>query len=125
MTKALKAIYRDWIAANVLEVDNKCAEATLAMLEVFPELTRVRGHYYDFALGERPHWWLTDPEGNIVDPTAAQFPSGGRGVYVPWDESQPEPTGRCPNCSELCYDGNYCCSPECSRSYAAYCLNPY
>ena len=67
----------------------RCAEATLAMAAVFPELTRVRGHYLCWVWGEREHWWLVEPNGEIVDPTADQFPSKGGGVYVPWDEASP------------------------------------
>lgn len=116
--------YADWIAVNVAEPYGKCAEVTLAMAEAFPELTRVRGHYYCFAWGERTHWWLTTREGTIVDPTASQFPSRGNGEYVELDASAPMPTGKCPNCSGLCYDGGYCCSDRCGAEYAAYCMNP-
>lgn len=116
--------YWEWIKANV-EDDGygQCREVTERMADAFPELTRVRGHYYCFAWGERQHWWLTDPDGRIVDPTAAQFPSKGAGHYEPWDESQPEPTGICPNCGEYVYDAGTCCSDSCSRAYLAYIEN--
>lgn len=117
--------YEAWIADNVVDPHNACREITLAMQEVFPELTRVRGHYYCPYTGERPHWWLVAPDGTIVDPTADQFPSKGSGVYVPWDESQPEPTGRCPNCGEYCYDGRELCSESCHRAYVAYCTGGF
>lgn len=116
--------YRAWIKDNVTETYGRCAEVTQQMAAAFPELTRVRGHYYCFAWGEREHWWLTTPDGEIIDPTAAQFPSRGRGHYEPWDESRPEPTGMCPNCGGYCYDGNTCCSDSCGLAYAAYCMNP-
>lgn len=105
----------DYVAAY-----GKCADVTEAMQAAFPELQRVRGHYYDAAWGERAHWWLVTPDGNIVDPTAKQFPTHGAGVYVPWEEGQEEPTGMCPNCGESCYGGRDCCSDECYRSHAAY-----
>ena len=73
---------------------------------------------------ERAHWWLTDPSGSVIDPTAAQFPSKGCCVYTPWEEGAPEPTGMCPNCGEHVYDGGTCCSDACGRAYAAYCMNP-
>ena len=116
--------YQEWIDEHYPDYESsygKCAEATLDMQKVFPELTRVRGHYYCSSWGEREHWWLTDKDGNIVDPTARQFPTKGHGVYDPWDESQPEPTGICPNCGEYCYNNDTCCSENCSREYAAYC----
>jgi hypothetical protein len=99
----------------------KCAEATLEMCATFPELTRRRGHYLCIVWGEREHWWCEAPDGTIVDPTRRQFPSQSGHAYRPWDESQPEPTGMCPNCGDLCYDGGYLCSRKCEVQYAAYC----
>jgi hypothetical protein len=122
----MKEEYRRWIADNVQgDGYGCCSEVTEAMAAAFPELTRVRGHYYCWVWGERTHWWLEDTENNIVDPTAAQFPSKGSGTYVPSDETQAEPTGRCPNCGGYVYDGSTCCSENCSIEYAAYCRNPW
>jgi hypothetical protein len=114
--------YDDWISENVDETYGKCAELTLEMQEAFPELTRVRGHYYCYVWGEREHWWLLDEE-TVVDPSADQFPSKGTGLYVPLDESQPEPTGKCPNCGDYCYTGKSLCSENCEISYLAYLNN--
>ena len=113
--------YNLWISENVNETYGKCAELTLKMQEAFPELTRVRGHYYCYTWGEREHWWLFDEENQqIVDPTVDQFPSKGIGEYMPLDESLPEPTGMCPNCGEYCFEGNSMCSENCEISYMAY-----
>ena len=77
----MKPEYRAWCAVHVgttaEDCYGRCAWATLAMQIAFPELIRVRGHYLCLIWGERDHWWLTTPEGEIVDPTAAQFPSKG------------------------------------------------
>ena len=75
--------YADWVLANV-EDDGygQCKEVTRQMAETFPELKRIRGHYYCWAWGERAHWWLADTNGTIIDPTAQQFPSKGKGEYV-------------------------------------------
>jgi hypothetical protein len=117
--------YATWIAANVKgDGYGQCAETTKAMADAFPELTRVRGHYFCWAWGEREHWWLTTSSNEIVDPTCKQFPSKGRGGYIPWDESRPQPTSICPNCSGHCFNDDYCCSESCERAYAAYCSNP-
>ena len=116
----MKAKYVAWIAAYVTETYGKCAKVTEAMQADFPELVRVRGHYYCLIWGVRSHWWLVDTDGEVVDPTAAQFPSGGRGVYVPWEEGTPEPTGVCPNCGGYVYTGDTCCSENCSMEYMAY-----
>jgi hypothetical protein len=122
----MHAKYLNWIGDNVKgDGYGQCREVTERMAADFPELIRVRGHYYDIAWGEREHWWLMTAEGDVVDPTARQFPTKGSGEYVPWDESRPEPTGICPNCGEYVYDGNTCCSDACSSAYCAYCMNPY
>ncbi len=117
------ALYNEWIQNNVTESYGTCKEVTLKMQEAFPELRRVRGHYYCAIWGERGHWWLIDENGNIVDPTKAQFPSKGIGHYDEWDESQKELTGICPNCGDYCYDGNSVCSEACHISYASYIMH--
>lgn len=120
MTDAARGAYTDWIAENVVGTGyGKCAEVTTAMAMMFPELTRVRGHYYCPWWGERAHWWLATPEGEIVDPTAAQFPSQGAGEYVPWREGDPQPTGKCLNCGEYAYHGDTFCSRLCADVTAA------
>ena len=115
----MKKEYREWIEESSFGRGD-CAEATIAMSEAFPELRRVRGHYYCVLLGERPHWWLVAPDGSVVDPTSVQFPSNGIGQYVEWDESQPEPTGKCPNCGGYCYDWRTVCSDTCGIEYVAF-----
>jgi len=118
----MDATYIQWIRKHV-DGDGygACREVTAAMADAFPELTRIRGHYYCPLWGERSHWWLIDASGNIVDPTVAQFPSKGTGEYVPWEEGAPEPTGKCPNCGGLCFNGDFCCSDNCHRAYVAFC----
>lgn len=116
--------YKKWIETNIKNDGfGQCKEATLQMKEFFPELTRIRGHYYCPIWGEREHWWLTTPQGEIVDPTAAQFPSKGIGHYEPWNESQQEPTGKCPNCGKYCYNGKTTCSDKCFEEYKFYLEN--
>lgn len=111
-------MYQEWIEANVQEGYGKCVELTLAMQEAFPELKRVRGHYHCWVWGAREHWWLTTPDGVVVDPTADQFPSQGLGEYVEWDGE--EPTGICWDCGEYCYEGREFCSERCQERYMAY-----
>lgn len=114
--------YKEWISANVVVAYGMCKEVTAAMAKDFPELRRVRGHYCCPFWGERQHWWLVTGAGEIVDPTAEQFPSKGMGEYVEWDESAPQPTGKCPNCGGYAYDYRTCCSDECHDEYSAYCM---
>ncbi len=115
--------YDEWIAANhptYESVYGRCAEATKKMVEAFPELKRVAGHYYDLAIGEREHWWCVAPDGSVVDPTAAQFPTKGRGVYAELDPDAPVPTGRCMDCGAYVYNCDTFCSPECEAATRRY-----
>lgn len=117
----MESKYANWIRDNVDASDcrNTCETKTREMVEAFPELQRVRGHYIDVIDGSRPHWWCKTEEGVIVDPTASQF--NPYGDYEEIDESLGELTGRCPNCSDgLCYDGAGVCSKKCHDEYVAY-----
>ena len=105
--------YLDWIKANVKETYGMCDSVTQAMAAAFPELERIRGHYHCHIWGERAHWWLVTDGGEIVDPTAEQFPSKGTGTYTPWAEGASEPTGICMNCGDYVYDGECFCSERC------------
>jgi len=125
--------YREWIEKNVdKNCLGQCSEITKKMEEEFPELIRVRGHFMCVHWGLRSHWWLIDPDGEIIDPTVVQFPTHQQGLmqdpptahYEPWDESREEPTGKYPNCGDYCYNGDYCCSEACDRAYCAYLNNP-
>src|SRR5688572_31601131 len=63
----------------------KCREMSEALCAEDSTLTLMRGHYMCPFWGEQPHWWCQKADGTVVDPTAAQFPSKGGGVYVPFD----------------------------------------
>lgn len=117
--------YLDWITIHVTNPLGTCASVTTTMRDAFPELVRVRGHYICPIWGPREHWWLKDSDGNVIDPTATQFPSRGTGDYKEWDNSQPEPTGRCPNCGGYCYNNSTCCSDKCGHEYAMYIRKSY
>lgn len=106
--------YSQWIKENYLNGGyGQCEEATQKMIEAFPELTRVRGHYYCIYWGKRAHWWCKTKDNIIIDPTVGQFPSNGDGYYEEWDETKDEPTGICMNCGDYCYEGRYFCSNRC------------
>jgi hypothetical protein len=114
--------YERWIQENVTgDGRGKCREWSFAMVTHFPELKLVRGHYHCSIVGERPHWWLVAQNGCIVDPTRNQFPSMGTDEYVPWDESQDEPTGICANCGKYNFRPDTCCSEKCGLEYAEFC----
>jgi hypothetical protein len=114
----IKAPYFAWMNAKNKGNDplNKCAEWTKEMQEAFPELQRVRGHVILNSGMERPHWWLTAPDGTILDPTSNQFCGsyyGGQWIvgYLPFDESKGEPKGKCMVCSADSWYESAACSP--------------
>lgn len=108
---------------EIMDVRGACLEATEAMKMHFPELRRVRGFVTLMDGSEHAHWWLVAPDGEIVDPTRAQF-DPAIALYDPLDESKPEPVGKCANCGELAYDEKLIpvCSEKCGIEYAAYCM---
>ena len=73
--------YVAWISENVSDPYGNCLKYCVAMQKVFPELRRVYGMYYCMTWGEREHFWCVDADNNVIDPTSAQFPSRGIGVY--------------------------------------------
>ncbi len=111
--------YQEWID-QVDETCGTCKTVTKKMAEEFPELRRVRGHYHCWIWGKRAHWWLIEPGDEVIDPTADQFPSKGQERYEEWDEGQPEPTGKCLNCGEYCYNGDQVCSERCHVDFLAH-----
>lgn len=127
------ASYDEWLNAKLSRESpfGKCAEWTEEAAGRFPHLTRVRGQVLLSNGWLRDHWWLTD-SGAILDPTASQFEQEyffgcSRIVeYLPRDESEPEPIGRCANCGEYCYPGAPCdmlCSDACERAYHTYVMS--
>jgi hypothetical protein len=113
--------YSDYIAGLGLTQQTaygKCKETCEEMLKHFPELTLRAGFYECPIWGRREHWWLTDPAGNLIDPTAVQFPSQGIGDYKSLEPDK-RPRGKCPNCGEYCYNGEYV-HVECDEDYRRY-----
>jgi hypothetical protein len=123
----MEAKYAAWIAANV-EGDGRhmCQGRSKAMCEAFPELRRVRGIYHCLAGDRVQHWWCEAPDGTVVDPTAQQFLSQGDGRYEELSDeyiADHFPIGKCPNCGEHIYKGDYStsfCTKDCADSYVVY-----
>lgn len=93
----------------------KCKEYCEKEIENDPTLKLVRGHYYCPFWGEQAHWWCLAPNGAIIDPTKAQFPSNGIGEYIEFDGKI-----NCSNCGkemkeeEASFESNYAfCSYKC------------
>lgn len=90
----------DWARRRDGHVAHRCVEATLEMVEAFPELRRVAG-WCSHAGGVTEHFWCQAPDGTIVDPTAAQFQAiEGYREFQPGDEVR---VGRCMNCGSGIY----------------------
>jgi len=110
--------YQQWIDNYLRGLDSlgalgMCGPATAAMQLEFPELRRARGYVYDACWGDRTHWWCVAPDGEIVDPTASQFPALVTGSYQELGVDDPIPSGRCPNCGDTVYDGATFCNDRC------------
>lgn len=114
--------YEAWIAERLASEAprTKCAEWTLAMVAAFPELKRVRGHI-ELSNGKPAHWWCETPDGEIVDPTVAQFDGSIVLQYLPHEDGAPEPVGKCLNCGEYVYaPRRSACSETCDRELQEY-----
>jgi len=115
----MKSEYREWIEAWLRKhafVRGMCGAATSEMVAAFPELTKVRGHVMT-GMGREPHWWCTDLDGSIVDPTVTQF-NHTRLVYEPFDEKLAHtlPTGKCMGCGGYLYYRADFCDIDCAHA---------
>lgn len=124
----MKPEYKEWIEdyiEGVGDTRGQCDNATNLMRETYPELIRKRGHVVvPFTNKRSEHWWLEDPDGEIVDPTEIQF--GCILDYLEHDESEPEPIGKCLQCGAHVFPGSpsrNACSIECSEKFKET-LNP-
>ena len=123
--------YVCWVTgykATVARQYGQCYNACSQLIKEFPELRLVRGwaHVdYDGLLQKEEHWWCEESNGDIVDPTDDQWLVPSRGIVVGYEEYDeathgPEPTGKCHDCGDYTYDGNYFCSERCEKSYMNY-----
>jgi hypothetical protein len=105
------------IAEDYRRFRGKCKELAEAAVVVDPTLTLTRGHYFcPIWSRNEPHWWTVRVDGSIHDPTVAQFPSNGAGIYTPFDGIV-----ECAECGkemseeEAMFHGNYVfCSNLCA-----------
>lgn len=96
--------YLKWIEeyrARTRSTLGRCRAAVDEMALTFPELRKVAGHVFDARWGQRAHWWLVTEKGDIVDPTADQFPMLIE--HVPFEPGQEVRVGKCMNCGEHLY----------------------
>lgn len=115
--------YLHWIERNVpKDCLNLCGPMVSEMAEKFPELRKACGEVLISTGYWRPHWWLVAPDGEIIDPTVAQFSSEYYGLHtyvVEYNEFDRQPTGKCPQCGEYCFDGEEV-HEQCFEAYKAY-----
>lgn len=108
------------ISEDYSKFRGKCKEYSQELVDNDPSLTLVRGYYFcPIWRNEEPHWWVKDANGNIIDPTKAQFPSNGYGIYEEFDGYV-----NCSNCGkelkedEASFESNYCfCSYSCHGQF--------
>lgn len=129
MGGSVKAIYKVWITAYVAShggnVRNRCGDAVEHMSAAFPELRTVPGYAIDGNGVQHEHWWCTDTDESVVDPTASQFKAPI--TYKPWQPGDVVRVGRCMNCGDHIYasvqrlDGNLrsVCDDDCAAAFAA------
>ena len=122
--------YQDYISKYHYSYElcyGKCHEAVRQMQKEFPELRTAVGYVFAGSWGDREHAWLVDVDGNIVDPTAKQFP--GVGDYREWQAGDPVDVGPCANCGEAIWvkvqrledaTRKILCGEACEKAYAAY-----
>ena len=126
----MKEKYAEWIELHYPTPQSalkQCEPAVHAMILNFPELTIVRGQAvveepHGFIPTKTHHWWCINPEGEVIDPTAHQYPKRILS-YEPLDESKRDPTGKCPNCGCISYASTCLtplCSEKCSKEYKKY-----
>ncbi len=113
-----------WLSSHLKGEDGygECLSVCQEMVKRWPTLILVRGYYHCPSWGERGHWWLINEAGQIVDPTARQFPSGGQGRYVVYSDAEiaeRTPIGRCLDCGEDIFEGGYSgtfCTEACAKA---------
>lgn len=101
---------------DYIKFRGRCREMSEEIASQNPDLDVVRGYYYcPIWNTTEPHWWCEDSDGNIVDPTSAQFGSKGRGEYTKFDGFYDcEVCGKKVAEEDMIPVGNYSvCSNEC------------
>lgn len=124
MKPHLEEKFGPWISAYLERDGNngygRCQQASTEMQSAFPELRIVKGHVYT-TWGKRAHWWLVTEQGDVVDPTAAQFPNILE--YEEWRPGMEVRVGKCMNCGDEIWapvqtldtlpPSKSICSPDC------------
>jgi hypothetical protein len=108
------------IQADYLKFRGKCKELSEQAVKEDPTLRLVRGHYFCAVWNSNePHWWTVREDGTVYDPSKAQFPCNGMGIYEEFDGIVP-----CAECGKEVEEkdakltGNYgFCSNACAMRF--------
>jgi len=110
-------IYKLWIEENVIGTGRlKCEVYSKKMNNFFPELILKSGFYIDQYWGRQKHYWLVTKDKVIIDPTAQQFPTKGKGSYIEIKKGQTA-FNSCKNCLVLCHEDEEFCSKKCKETF--------
>jgi hypothetical protein len=97
----------------------KCKEMSEELVREDNSLTLVRGFYHCPMWGKQQHWWVKDKDGNIIDPSVAQFPTKGAAAeYEEFDGIiECEQCGKKVKEEDARIEGRYAfCSTKCLRN---------
>jgi len=118
---AMKTEHAEWIERYLDRCGRnprgRCSSATAEMIVVFPELTRVPGVIYYDGGWSSEHFWCVDYDGDIVDPTAAQFKNITH--YAPWQPGDEVQVGRCMNCGVAIYEAVFALGGDIRRDHCS------
>lgn len=108
------------MGSDYIKFRGKCKELSEAACAADATLILVCGHYFcPIWNREEAHWWTKRANGTIFDPSAAQFPSKGLGIYTEFNG-----VIECSNCGkqvpeeDASFDSNYAfCSSRCHGQF--------
>ncbi len=102
---------------DYLTYRGKCKELCEELCKNNADLKIVKGWYHcPIWNTEEQHYWCEDKQGDIVDPSAKQFPSEGNGLYKKFNGLV-----KCEECGKEfpleeaypTYNSHYLCSSKC------------
>ena len=107
------------LISGYLKFRGQCKKLVDSLIKEDSTLMPIRGYYHCPFWGKQAHWWAVTPKGEIVDPSARQFPSKGKGEYEPFNGIV-----ECSECKkelreeEAMFDGQYAfCSTKCNMKF--------
>ena len=124
--------YLQWAMKNYPDYKaalGQCKKAVFEMKKEFPELEITNGYAHFIGIEKRMHWWLKDKKGQIIDPTAHQYPEYLGSHIVEYEEitdnhdARKYEQAKCPNCGEYYFvkpEIKYMHNQSCEEQYMKY-----